>query len=152
MLRRLLLIICAAPLLGNAHAQQNPPVAFDQEADRGTASRVSYSLSKQFVIHSQPRTGWLPALGPNPDVVRLEPNLLAVSCERIKHVLMRELGVTADGWRGRIDLQLHPARNLGETIHATSTSIERSSAGPRRVIRQLRLIVPLSNCLGTSPA
>jgi len=38
------------------------------------------------------------------------------------------------------------------TIHATSTSIARSSVGPRRVMRQLRLIVPLSNCFGTSPA
>jgi hypothetical protein len=121
MLRRLLLIICAAPLLGNAHAQQKPAVAFNQELSRGMASRVHYSLSKQFIIHSQPRTGWLPSLGPAPDVVRLEPNLLAISCERIKRAVMKELGVTSDVWRGKIELQLHPARNLGETIHVTST-------------------------------
>src|SRR4051812_24620291 len=108
MLRRLPLIICAALLLGKAHAQQSFPAAFNQELSRGTGSRVNYSLSKQFIIHSQPRTGWLPSLGPNPDVVRLEPNLLAVSCERIKRALMKELGVSADVWRGKIDLQLNP--------------------------------------------
>ncbi|MDB6111497.1 MAG: hypothetical protein JWR69_3247, partial [Pedosphaera sp.] len=113
---RTLLAICAALLLGNAHAQQNSPPAFNREL-----SRVNYSLSKQFIIHSRPRTGWLPALGSSADVVRLEPNLLAISCERIKRALMKELGVTADEWRGKVEIHLHPARNLGETICVTST-------------------------------
>jgi hypothetical protein len=113
---RTLLAICVALLLGNAHAQQNPPPAFYPEVPR-----INYSLSKQFIIHSRPRTGWLPALGSSTTIVRLEPNLLAVSCERIKRAVMKELGVTADNWRGKIDIQLQPARNLGEMIRVTST-------------------------------
>ena len=38
------------------------------------------------------------------------------------------------------------------TIHATSTSMLRNKLGPRRVIRPERFTVPLSICLGTSPA
>jgi hypothetical protein len=62
----------------------------------------------------------MPTMGEGPDLVRLEPNLLAISCERIKHELLRALGET-DQWRGAIRIELHPAQNRNETIQIAST-------------------------------
>ncbi|MDB6018403.1 MAG: hypothetical protein JWR19_2892 [Pedosphaera sp.] len=117
MLRPLLMFIGGLLLLcGSVHAQQTSPGEFTRQR----IANVHYSLSRQFVINSQFQTGWLPSAGVSSSLVRLEPNFLAVTCERIKRSLMKELGVSTDQWRGKIYLELRPARNLGETIQVTS--------------------------------
>ncbi|HKS38850.1 MAG TPA: hypothetical protein VJW76_16770, partial [Verrucomicrobiae bacterium] len=71
-------------------------------APSGDPQRTVRSSSGQFVVAGS-------LLAPlqvnvsatNPPLVELDPNTLAVSCERIKQVLLREMGL-ADFWRGRI--------------------------------------------------
>ena len=49
--------------------------------------------------------------------VRLEPALLAVSAERVKQAVWRQLGIDASApWRGRILLALHPAATPDENV------------------------------------
>jgi hypothetical protein len=48
-----------------------------------------------------------PALN-NKDQVVLDPSLLVVSCERLKGLVLEELGL-ADQWQGRIDLTINPS-------------------------------------------
>jgi hypothetical protein len=76
------------------------------------------SHSGQFIVYAgrfsatpSPASG----LATNQDVVRLEPTLVTVSCERIKQALMRELGVNAP-WRGTVYVVLYPARSTDEAI------------------------------------
>src|SRR5205823_11847081 len=51
--------------------------------------------------------------------VRLDPTLLAVSCERIKSAVLAELAMN-DAWRGKIRISLHPVRDDSEPIVVTS--------------------------------
>ena len=63
-----------------------------------------------------------PAVATNTNFVRLEPALLAVSAERIKQSLWRELELKPDApWRGKIFLALHPAQSLDENVTIVST-------------------------------
>jgi hypothetical protein len=84
------------------------------------------SVSGQFIVTAtrqmSPLAG-LPAVATNADLVRLEPALLAVSAERIKDALWRELGVNGQ-WRGQIFLTLHPARSLDEDVAVISTPLD----------------------------
>jgi len=51
-----------------------------------------------------------PSIVTNPEIVRLDPTLAAVSAERLKNSLARELGLNpGTAWRGKIFLTLHPA-------------------------------------------
>lgn len=80
------------------------------------------SQSGQFVVYAGPASGSLPpvlALAKNEGFVQLEPRLVAVSCERMKQILLRELGATAP-WRGTIYVVLRPARGASDTITITS--------------------------------
>ena len=43
----------------------------------------------------------------NSPIVDLDPNLLAISCERIKQALLRELNLP-DAWRGQINVLINP--------------------------------------------
>jgi hypothetical protein len=99
-------ILCAV-----ASAQLPPP---DAASTR--------SVSGQFTVYG-PRQASPPdpvsELGTNAQFMRLEPALLAVSCERIKQELWRELGVNAP-WRGRIELALHSAQSSNEAITVVS--------------------------------
>lgn len=76
------------------------------------------SASGQFVVSFVPETSRFyhrPAETTNADILRLEAPWLAVSAERFKAVLWRELGLsTASPWTGKIFLVLHPARSLDE--------------------------------------
>jgi hypothetical protein len=57
------------------------------------------------------------AIATNADFIRLEPTLLAVSAERFKSSLARELGLKPDApWSGKIILALHPARSLDDEV------------------------------------
>jgi hypothetical protein len=80
------------------------------------------SRSDQFVVRGNLQPSRLPlllqrAIGTN--WVRLEPTLLAVSCERVKQAMLRELGAP-DQWRGKIFLALHPIQSPDEAIQVTS--------------------------------
>ena len=108
---------CAVALFGafcgNAPAQLSLPDV-----------NLTRSVSGQFVVtyaRSGPLVSPLAAALTNADFVRLEPAVLAVSAERIKQTLWRELGVdAATPWRGKIFLTLHPARSLDEPVTVLS--------------------------------
>ena len=78
------------------------------------------SVSGQFVVSSVPVTNPYfrrPDPGTNTDYLRLEPSLLAVSAERFKAGLRKEIGIAPDAsWSGKIFLALHPARSLDEPV------------------------------------
>ncbi len=80
------------------------------------------SSSGQFVVRAS-ETAALPpplaVLAANTNYILLEPAVLAVSCERIKQKLWLKLGATAP-WRGRIYLNLHPARSADEWVTVVS--------------------------------
>lgn len=100
-------------LCGNVSAQLSLP---DMNATR--------SVSGQFIVtgsRSLSSLATAPAVATNTDFVRLEPALLAVSAERIKQTLWRELGLNSSApWRGKIFLPLHPAHSLNEDITIVS--------------------------------
>lgn len=107
---------CAVALFGafcgNAPAQLSLP-----EVD------LTRSVSGQFVVTcAEPGAAASPlAAAASGDLVRLAPALLAVSAERIKQTLWRELGVdSATPWRGKIFLAVHSARSLDENVTVLS--------------------------------
>ena len=80
------------------------------------------SRSGQFVIHSKfsPVVSTLgTSLQRNTNFVRLEPALLTVSCERIKQILGRELGLP-DAWSGKVFLKIYPVNSPDDPITLTS--------------------------------
>ena len=83
------------------------------------------SFSGQFIVAGAQRISALagsPAVTTNADFVRLEPALLAVSAERIKQSLWRELDIGPNApWRGEIFLALHPAQSLDEEVTISGT-------------------------------
>ena len=91
------------------------------------------SVSGQFIVTGAPSaTGGAglaarPEIATNADLVRLEPALLAVSVERIKASLRRELDLNPNApWRGNIFLALHPAQTTDDDVAIIS---ERSANG-----------------------
>jgi hypothetical protein len=98
-------IVCAFALLLPARAQINSLVS-------------ARSRSGQFVVYANqllPFDFHPPAMATNTSLVFLEPALLAVSAERIKESLYRELGASA-AWSGKIYLDLHTARTTDEPV------------------------------------
>ena len=66
------------------------------------------SSSGQFIVGGRPH--WRVSTNSPPDnspLIELDPNILAVTCERIKHALLRELALP-DLWRGRIYVEISP--------------------------------------------
>ena len=113
--RRAILLVAVAVLAGllqGVAGAQPPP------SDLMSAR----SFSGQFIAYAA-RSVTLPptllSLATNRTFVQLEPTLATVSCERIKQLLLRELGA-ADPWRGTIYLVLYPARTEGDPISITS--------------------------------
>lgn len=84
------------------------------------AASTRSSVSGQFVVIGLdvvPSSARPPVAFTNAGFVRLEPALLAVSAERVKQPIWRQLGVgSATQWRGRIFLALHPAVSPDENI------------------------------------
>ena len=101
---------CAAALLvvfcGRARAEFSLPDKI-----------LARSISGQFIVAGAQQISALagsPAVVTNTDFVRLEPALLAVSAERIKQSLWRELDIEPNAPQGgEIFLALHPA---GKTL------------------------------------
>jgi hypothetical protein len=95
-------------------------------ADFSLPGKISArSVSDQFVVVGANHISMLaalPAVATNADFVRLEPALLAISAERIKQSLWRELELKPDApWRGKIYLAVHPAQSLDEDVTIVST-------------------------------
>jgi hypothetical protein len=102
-------------LPASAHAEFQLP---------GTIS--ARSVSGQFVVIGARQVsplGGQPAVRTNANFVRIEPALLAVSAERVKASLWRELGVTGP-WRGQIFLAVHPAQSLDENVTVVSSRFD----------------------------
>ncbi len=78
--------------------------------------KAFHSRSGQFIVSSTPPAPIGNAtLQTNRDFVRLDSTILPVSCERIKGILWRDLGMT-EPYRGKIFLTLYPARSPEDTI------------------------------------
>jgi hypothetical protein len=99
------IIAGAVAVLNIAHAQFQLPDA-----------RVIGSGSGQFFVSAR---GTLSPhsleLASGPDMLTLDPALLAVSCDRIKAELLRELNMP-DQWRGKIFVMVRPARSANDPI------------------------------------
>lgn len=104
-MKTIALIAAAVAVLSAANAQRPP--------DRSMVG----SVSGQFFVSS--RGTALSAhsleLGAAPGMVALQPALTAVSCERIKKELLRELGMR-DEWHGKIFVVLQPARSADDPV------------------------------------
>jgi len=87
----------------------------------------AHSASGQFIVtggRAVSRLAGLPSVAANAGLVRLEPALLAISAERLKESLRRQLGISRSaGWSGKIFLDLHPARSLNEDVTVISTRL-----------------------------
>lgn len=79
------------------------------------------SRSGQFVVRGFPAAPRFISYGftGRVDYVRLDPAVLAVSCERIKERLLEELEL-ADAWQGIINVRIFPVRNDNEPVRLTS--------------------------------
>jgi hypothetical protein len=85
------------------------------------AATTRSSVSGQFIVIGA-NPGPPPAAVTNAEFVRLDPALLAVSAERVKKPLWRQLGIDPMmPWRGRIFLALHPAASPDEDVTIIST-------------------------------
>lgn len=73
------------------------------------------SFTGQFIVRSQQQISRGPDFSQDPRLLKLEPSLLTVTCERVKQALATELGPSGE-WRGKIYLSLHPAQTADEEI------------------------------------
>jgi hypothetical protein len=106
------LVLCA--LIFQLHACAQSPLP-DMISTR--------SVSGQFTVVGTQRISRLAdslAVKNDSELIRLDPALLAISAERIKESLWRELEIKGQ-WRGQIFLALHPARSLDENVTIVST-------------------------------
>jgi hypothetical protein len=115
-------ILCAGALLTPAYAQspgqaENPgvPLSGLRNLTQSIRERSTSSWSGQFIIYTASLLRPSRELASNPNLIALDPRLLAISCERIKLSFNRALGAPP-GWRGKIYLQLTPARSADDSI------------------------------------
>lgn len=102
-MKRIATIAAAVAVLISARAQQPP-----------SESPLVGSVSGQFLVSARKSSAKSEIL-PTPDMVKLQPALTAVSCERIKEQLLRELGMR-DQWQGRIFVVLRPAQSTNDPV------------------------------------
>lgn len=115
MLKRLFML-CLWLLVMDAGVRARAGTLLDYR--RALTSQAHYSLSGQFIIHDVPPSA--DNFGPRLDstdtnLVHLEPGLLAVSCERVKKALLRQLNAR-DQWQGKIFISLHRAQWPDEPV------------------------------------
>jgi len=81
-------------------------------------TRTVQSLSRQFTVLTEAGIGLSTTaarMATNHNFVRLEPTLVSVSCERIKQLLTRELGM-ATPWQSKIFLILYPVQSADDLV------------------------------------
>jgi len=96
-------------------------------ADVSIEPRVLRSQSQQFIVQGLPM-GAAPVQNASTSqlaYIRVDPALLAVSCERIKQAVLNELGAK-DEWLGTISVFLHPVQRFDEPIDITTIHHRRS--------------------------
>lgn len=74
---------------------------------------VTRSVSGQFIVRSISAAST--ASAPLTNQLRLEPTLVAVSCERIKHDLQHELAFPA-AWQGKVFIGIYPAGSVEQPV------------------------------------
>jgi hypothetical protein len=90
-----------------------------EEFRREILAPTHYSVSRQFIAHDAPVTSTYSFDPGNAiNLTRLDPDLLVISCERIKQAMLIRLGAR-DEWKGRIILDLHHCQNPNETLLVT---------------------------------
>jgi hypothetical protein len=80
------------------------------------------SVSGQFIVTGAFQSSLLfttPGIVTDTNFVRLEPALLAVSAERVRETVWRELGINGP-WRGKIFLMLRPAQSPNDDVTIVS--------------------------------
>lgn len=100
--------VAAALSMGPAHAQS---AALDNSF---TESR-SGQFAAQVLYHATPD----PVLVTNQSLVRLDPAVVVVSCERVRDILWRELAVRGP-WVSKVSILIYPALTPEETITVVS--------------------------------
>jgi hypothetical protein len=110
----LTVLVCALFFSLPAPAQFSP-------SETGSA----HSTSGQFIVsggRQMSPLASLPDIVADTNLVRLEPALLAVSAERLKESMRRQLGISQSApWSGQIFLALHPAQSTDEDVAIIST-------------------------------
>jgi hypothetical protein len=124
-------------------------VALTARAQNG---RATVSRSGQFIVYgvdADARRIFTPDFSVSNAFVRLDANLLAVSCERIKSALLNTLKTT-DQWRGKIFIALHPIQSADEQIVVTSEHFSdgwryrielADTVNPERLVRALTQVL-----------
>jgi hypothetical protein len=110
-MKPLILAVAVCAIVGLANGQVHLPRMISAQSHSGQFA-VTAPAGRSAVSRNL-------ALAANTNLTELEPMLLAVSAERIKQSLWRELGAT-DPWRGKIFLVLHPASFDDEPVTITS--------------------------------
>jgi hypothetical protein len=126
-MRKFAVIACLAFAMLNVGAQSFPGMAPGGEVRRGPGAPIHVSMSRQFMIRETDNPNARPIpLGTDPSVryVRLDPSLLTVSCERIKHAVLTELDAP-DKWHDRIFIDLRHAQTLEDEVIIASQPLER---------------------------
>lgn len=82
-------------------------------------TQLARSSSGQFVIQAAAAAQPATALATNRNLLRLEPGLLTISCERIKQDLWRTLEISGS-WRSRIFITLYPAKSADDNVMITA--------------------------------
>jgi hypothetical protein len=109
-MKRIVVIVCFCSWLLDAIGQVD---SLEKSTTR--------SSSGQFIVYGLRRASPLPrSLNNATNLVRLEPTFLAVSCERIKQALLRELDATS-AWRGKVYLILRPVKNVDDRVEVSSS-------------------------------
>jgi hypothetical protein len=100
-----ILLILASCVVANAQLQR---------PDTSTAR----SKTGQFVVHradSVVITAPRPGEKSDDNALILQPSLVAVSCERVKHAVWDSLGVSGP-WKGSVFIEVRPARNANQPV------------------------------------
>jgi hypothetical protein len=84
---------------------------------------TAQSHSGQFSVSGRPAPSILPetlAHSVATNWVRLQPTLLAMTCERIKDALLLRLNAR-DQWQGKVNIRLRPVRRVDDPVRVTQT-------------------------------
>jgi len=148
LLRWIALVIIALAMCGPGLVAQTPRL----NAILPTANDITArSASQQFIIHGKrlANRSVAPLSGSGINLVRLDPSLLAVTCERIKAGVLRELEAP-DRWQGKIHVTI---QNVADSRRPIDIRAEHFSNGwqyhihvPESVAPE-RLVRALSNAV-----